>query len=256
MLTHRTPLKCRTLLIISGIGLFFCLWCLLSYSGTVNRVLLPAPSRVANECFRLSQKGILLRFTLVSMGRVGIGWSCAVLAAVPIGLMIGVSRRAAALFQPAILFARYLPVVALLPLSMLYLGTGNTQKCFIVFLGSFFQLVLMVANSVRAVPQDYVRAGYTMGMSDRQVFNHILLPYAWPGILDDTRVTIGWAWTYLVVAEMVGAQSGLGHMIFSAQRYLATDRIFGGLIIIGLIGILTDYVFRMLIEALVPWKDT
>ncbi len=256
MLVDRKPLKYRTLLIASGIGLFIFLWCILSYSGAVNRILLPAPTRVTSECLRLFQKGILLHFTLDSVIRVAIGWGVAVILAVPIGIMIGVSRRAAALFQPAILFARYLPVVALVPLSMLYLGTGDIQHCFIVFLGSFFQLVLMVANSMRSVPADFIRAGSTLGMSDRQVFHHILMPCAWPGILNDTRVTIGWAWTYLVVAEMVGAHSGLGHLIFSAQRFLATERLFGGLIIIGLIGLLTDYLFRMLIDVLVPWKDT
>lgn len=113
----------------------------------------------------------------------------------------------------------------------------------------------MVALSMRAVPRDYVRAGVTMGMSNIQAFRHILLPCAWPGILNDTRITIGWAWTYLVVAEMAGAQSGLGYMIFRARDYMATDRIFVGLIIIGLIGVLTDYLFQMLIEALVPWKE-
>ncbi len=256
MLADRTPLKYRTVLIASGIGLFIFLWCLLSYSGAVDRILLPAPTLVAAECLRLFQKGVLLRFTLDSILRVAVGWGAAVALAIPIGIMIGVSRRAAALFQPAILFARYLPVVALLPLSMLYLGPGNTQQCFIIFLGSFFQLVLMVANSIRSVPADFVRAGSTLGMSDRLVFFHVLLPGAWPGILNDTRVTIGWAWTYLVIAEMIGADSGLGHLIFSAQRFLATESIFGGLIIIGLIGVLTDYLFGMVIELLVPWKDT
>ncbi|MDD4736799.1 MAG: ABC transporter permease [Kiritimatiellae bacterium] len=254
MLNNRTPYKGHSWLVLSGLALFFCLWCLFSYSGAVNPILLPSPSRVANECLRLLCKGVLLRFTLASMGRVLIGWSTAVLLAVPIGIMIGVSRRAAALFQPAILFARYIPVVALLPLSMLYLGTDNTQKCFIIFLGSFFQLVLMVASSMQAVPRDYVRAGATMGMANKQIFRHILLPCAYPSILNDTRITIGWAWTYLVVAEMAGAHSGLGFMIFRAQNYLATDRIFLGLILIGFIGVLTDYLFKMLIDVLVPWK--
>lgn len=125
--------SCRT-------GSFLFLWCLLSNSGVVNTILLPTPSRVANECLRLLQKGVLLRFMLTSTGRVLFGWSAAVLLAVPIGIMIGISRRAAALFQPAILFARYIPVVALLPLSMLYLGTGNIQKC------SLFSWVLFFSS--------------------------------------------------------------------------------------------------------------
>jgi len=255
MLNDQTPYKGHHGLVLSGLVLFFCLWCFFSYAQDVNSILLPSPSRVANECLRLFRKGVLLRFTLASCSRVLIGWSAAVLAAVPIGIMIGASRRSAALFQPAILFARYIPVVALLPLSMLYLGHGELQKYFIIFLGSFFQLVLMVANSLRSVPRDYIRAGMTLGMSLIQVMRHILLPGAFPGILHDMRVTIGWAWTYLVIAEMIGASSGLGHMIFCAQNHLATDRIFAGLLIIGLIGVLTDYLFRILIEALVPWKD-
>ena len=165
------------------------------------------------------------------------------------------SRKFSAFIQPIIEFARYLPVVALVPLTLLYLGIDETQKYTIIFLGTFFQLVLMVCDTVSDVDVNLINAAKTLGASKWQVYGEVILPAALPGLMDDFRLTIGWAWTYLVVAEMVAAQNGLGYMILRSQRYLATDTIFAGLILIGLIGLITDFLFRVLTRIVAPWHE-
>ena len=151
-------------------------------------------------------------------------------------------------------FARYLPVVALVPLTLLYLGIDETQKYTIIFLGTFFQLVLMVCDTVSGVDRNMINAVKTLGARKWQIYKEVIFPAALPGLMDDFRLTIGWAWTYLVVAEMVAASNGLGYMILKSQRYLATDTIFAGLILIGLIGLITDWIFRILTRIVAPWR--
>lgn len=231
------------------------LWCALAYSGAVKPLFLPRPHQVLLAFGEMAREGILLAYTWASLYRVMVGWALAVVVGVPLGLVIGTSKTAEALFEPMVDFARYLPVVALVPLTLLYFGIGEGQKFAVIFLGTFFQLVLMVADAVAGVPKDLVRAALTLGASRRQVYRLVLLPAALPGIMDTLRITVGWAWTYLVVAELVAANSGLGYLILRAQRFLAIDRIFAGLIIIGLLGLATDYLFKWLARRVVPWAE-
>jgi len=230
-------------------------WSAASYGGLVKELFLPKPHNVLLAFAGMYRDGILLSYTWASVYRVMVGWTLAVAVAVPLGLFIATSRRGAAFFSPLIEFARYLPVVALVPLTLLYFGIGDGQKFAIIFLGTFFQLVLMVADSVAAVPRDLGRAAATLGASRGQIYRMVLLPGALPGIMDDLRITVGWAWTYLVVAELVAANSGLGYMILRAQRFLAIDRIFAGLVLIGLLGLATDWIFKMLTRLCVPWSE-
>ncbi|MFP4315099.1 MAG: ABC transporter permease [Desulfovibrionales bacterium] len=232
-----------------------CLWAGLSYGGFVKKLFLPRPDAVLMAFAEMYREGILLQYTWDSTYRVMVGWALAVVMAVPLGVFIATSRRGAGLCAPVIEFARYLPVVALVPLTLLYFGIGDSQKFAVIFLGTFFQLVLMVADSVSTVPSELTRAAATLGASRGQTYRMVLLPAALPGIMDDLRITIGWAWTYLVVAELVAANSGLGYMIMRAQRFLAIDRIFAGLIIIGLLGLITDFVFKWLTRVTVPWSE-
>lgn len=230
-------------------------WCALSYSGAVKEVFLPTPGAVLGAFGEMYREGILVHYTLVSLYRVMVGWIMAVIVAVPIGMLIGTSKKAEALFEPAIDFARYLPVVAMVPLTLLYFGIGDLQKFVIIFLGTFFQLVLMVSDVAASVQRDLLRAAATLGASKWQTYRMVLVPASLPGIMDSLRITIGWAWTYLVVAELVAANSGLGYMILKAQRFLAIDRIFAGLVIIGLLGLVTDYFFKWLTKVVVPWSE-
>lgn len=250
----RAKMAGRSLALLS-FAVLLGLWCALSYSGAVKALFLPRPHAVLLAFGKMHEEGILWQYAWDSTYRVMVGWALAVAAAVPMGMLIATSRRWAALCQPIMEFARYLPVVALVPLTLLYFGIGDFQKFMVIFLGTFFQLVLMVADTVAAVPGDLSRAAATLGASRSQTYRLVLMPGALPGIMDDLRITIGWAWTYLVVAELVAANSGLGYMILKAQRFLAIDRIFAGLIIIGLLGLITDWSFKLLTRITVPWSE-
>lgn len=221
----------------------------------VNKVFLPAPRAVWDTLVELARDGSLWENTWRSTYRVLIGWLLSVAAALPLGMLAATSRVCRAIFQPVTEFMRYLPVVALVPLTLLYFGIGESQKYAIIFLGTFFQLMLMVADSVSSVDQHLMNAAATLGASRSQQYFRVLLPAALPSLMDDMRLTIGWAWTYLVVAEMVAADAGLGYMILKNQRYLATDVIFAGLIMIGLVGLATDWIFRIATRLIVPWQE-
>ncbi|BDQ34823.1 ABC transporter permease [Pseudodesulfovibrio portus] len=239
----------------ASLSAVFALWALAAYSGSVKPLFLPPPHAVFLSFGQMYEEGILFSYTWDSVYRVMVGWSLAAVMAVPLGLLIATSRRASSLLAPLMEFARYLPVVALVPLTLLYFGIGDAQKFAIIFLGTFFQLVLMVADSVAAVPGDLSRAAATLGASRMQTYRLVLFPGALPSIMDDLRITVGWAWTYLVVAELVAANSGLGYMILRAQRFLAIDRIFAGLIVIGVLGLLTDFLFKLLTRVITPWSE-
>lgn len=230
-------------------------WCVGSYGGLVSDIFLPSPTAVAEKIVAMAKDGSLWANCWESTYRVLIGWIWSVIIALPMGMLMANSRKVSAFVQPIIEFARYLPVVALVPLTLLYLGIGESQKYTIIFLGTFFQLVLMVCDTVSGVDKNMINAARTLGASRWQVYKEVIFPAALPGLMDDFRLTIGWAWTYLVVAEMVAAENGLGYMILKSQRYLATDTIFAGLILIGLIGLVTDWLFRLLTRVVAPWHD-
>ncbi|AQS60036.1 ABC transporter permease [Desulforamulus ferrireducens] len=244
-----------SILTLISFTFIFSMWFILSTSGVVKELFLPSPGSVLLALREMYQEGILLSYTFDSTYRVVVGWIMAVVAAVPLGLLVATSRKSEALLTPVIEFARYLPVVAMVPLTLLYFGIGDLQKFVVIFLGTFFQLVLMVSDVVANVQRDLLRAAATLGANRWQIYRLVLMPASLPGIMDSLRITIGWAWTYLVVAELVAANSGLGHMILKSQRFLATDRLFAGLLIIGLLGLATDLFFKWLTRVVVPWSE-
>lgn len=230
-------------------------WCVLTYGGFVSEIFLPSPTQVVVRMVELAKSGDLWLSCWASTRRVMIGWIWSVVIALPCGMLMASSRKFAAFIQPIIEFARYLPVVALVPLTLLYMGIGESQKYMIIFLGTFFQLVLMICDTVSSVDKNMINAAKTLGASKTQVYTEVIFPASLPGLMDDFRMTVGWAWTYLVVAEMVAASNGLGYMILRSQRYLATDTIFAGLIMIGLIGLVTDWLFRAATKLVAPWHE-
>ena len=230
-------------------------WCIATYGGFVSALFMPSPSDVVTCIVGMAKDGSLWENCYISTKRVMVGWFWSAVVALPIGMLMARSRKFSAVFQPIIEFARYLPVVALVPLTLLYLGIDENQKYFIIWLGTFFQLVLMICDTVSAVDKNMLHAAQTLGASKFQTYLEVIFPASLPGLMDDFRLTIGWAWTYLVVAEMVAASSGLGYIILKSQRFLATDMIFSGLIMIGIIGLITDFALRLLTKIIVPWHE-
>jgi NitT/TauT family transport system permease protein len=228
-------------------------WALLSASGWVDPIFMPGPLAVIRRLYSWLLEDELLTDSFISVYRVVTGFLLSAVLALPIGLLIGAFRPVEAVLEPLTDFIRYMPAVAFIPLVMLWFGIGESAKISIIFIGTFFQMVLMVAENVRLVPAAQIEAAQTMGADRYELIRLVLLQSAKPAILDTLRITMGWAWTYLVVAELVAANSGLGYAILKAQRFLKTDTIFGGILLIGLIGLLMDQAFRWLHRRSFPW---
>jgi NitT/TauT family transport system permease protein len=238
-----------------GLAVPLAAWTLLSVLGTINKVFLPAPYDVVRRVAVWFSDGDLLSDMRISFFRVVAGWALSALIALPLGLLIGTFRAVQALLEPLTDFIRYMPAVAFVPLVMLWVGIDEGAKVGIIFIGTFFQMVLMVAEDVRRVPLAQIEAAQTMGATRSEVIEHVIIPSAKPALLDTLRITMGWAWTYLVVAELVAANSGLGYAIIKAQRFLQTDKIFAGIILIGAMGLAIDQCFRLVHRAAFPWAQ-
>lgn len=230
-------------------------WWLVTELGFVRPLFLPSPQAVVMEGWRQLSEGVLVADGSISIYRIAVGWLAATMVAVPIGILMGNYRIIEGSFEPLISTMRYMPVVALIPLSILWTGIGDAQKILILFLGTFFQQSLMIMDNVKNIDMNLIRAGQTLGFSNSEILRRIILPAALPGIWDTFRITIGWTWTYLVVAELVAADEGLGRRIMDAQRYLATDTILFGTLFIGLLGLLTDFVFKKSGQSLFRWNS-
>jgi len=236
-----------------GIALPFLAWIALNSSGTVPRVFMPTPVAVIERFITwVSDEGFGTDFW-ISISRVSLGFLASLALALPLGLLSGTFKPAEALLEPAMDFVRYMPAVAFVPLMLLWCGVGEGSKIAVIFVGTFFQMLLMFADDVRRVPMQQIEAAQTMGATRREIVYRVIFPSAAPAMLTTCRITLGWAWTYLVVAEMVAANSGIGYAILKAQRFLATDKIFAGLIVIGLIGLVQDQILRALHTVLFPY---
>ncbi|HEU5283581.1 MAG TPA: ABC transporter permease [Burkholderiales bacterium] len=251
----RGPMTARAYWLLAYVGLAVPLaaWWILSEQALVSKVFLPGPGDVWRRAVLWWTQDGLLRDIGISVYRVTVGWALSAVLAVPLGLFIGTFRPVQALLEPLTDFIRYMPAVAFIPLVMLWIGIDEGSKIAIIFIGTFFQMVLMVAEDARRVPMAQIEAAQTLGATRGEVIELVLLPAAKPALVDTLRITMGWAWTYLVVAELVAASSGLGYAILKAQRFLQTDKIFAGILIIGLIGLIIDQLFRALHRAAFPW---
>ncbi len=234
-------------------AILLCAWFVVTALGLVKPLFLPSPASVLEEAWRQISTGILFTDAAISTYRIVVGWLAATVVAVPVGILMGNFRIFEGALEPLISTMRYMPVVALIPLSILWAGIGDEQKILILFLGTFFQMALMIMDNVKNIDINLIRAGQTLGFSNSEILWRIILPAALPAIWDTFRITIGWTWTYLVVAELVAAQGGLGRRIMDAQRYLATDTIIFGTLFIGLLGLVTDYLFKRVGRLLFRW---
>lgn len=230
------------------------LWCVLTYGGIVPSLFVPTPSAVVWAGVQEARDGTLWHDAQASLSVIVTGWALAVLAGLPVGVLMGAFKVVEAVVEPMVDFVRYLPVSALIPLLILYIGIGTAEKIAVIFIGTFFQLVLLVADVTAHVPREQLDVSYTLGASRGQVIRRVLLPATLPGVMDTLRITMGWAWTYLVVAELVSADRGLGYQILNSMRGLFTDRIFLGLAVIGGLGLAFDLTFKWLHRRLLPWS--
>jgi len=243
----------RQLLGLAFFVLFFAVWAVATLGGFVPKTFLADPvAMLKSGWVLLTQQGFAkdIGFTI---WRVLGGFLLAALLAVPLGIAMGAYKPVEAFFEPFVSFARYLPASAFIPLLILWAGIGEAQKLALIFIGSFFQLVLMIALQVGGTRRDLVEAAYTLGASDIGIVKRVLIPAAAPQIAETLRLVLGWAWTYVIVAELIGASEGIGHMITDSQALLATDQIIFGIITIGAIGLVSDLAFKRANRAMFKW---
>ncbi len=250
------PTRAYRLLGLGAFATLFALWAWVSHRESMNPVFVPAPEAVWRAARELCGDEKLWLDVKLSLFRVTAGFALAGAMAVPLGLWMGSFKVVEGVVQPVVEFVRYIPVPALIPILMVLSGIDELSKIALIWVGTFFQLVLMVADEVRRVPHDLLQVSYTLGARRSEVIRRVLWPAARPGIFDALRLCNGWAWTYVIVAELVAANEGLGYRILKFSRFLQTPQMWVYVILLGLIGLTLDAAFRALNRRLFRWAET
>ncbi|NJM68359.1 MAG: ABC transporter permease [Acaryochloris sp. RU_4_1] len=249
------PLWLKVVTPIVGLGIPILLWSILSYGGIASATFLPSPTAVLGAGWKMWTEGTLLPDILVSTARVMAGFLAAALIGVPIGIAMGTFHSMEGLFGPIVGTVRYMPINAFIPLIIIWVGFAEDGKAIMILLGIVLYNAIMVADAVKFIPDELLNVAYTLGANRREVLFKVILPATLPSILDTLRVNIAGAWNFLIFAELLAAQNGLGFRIMQSQRYFNTDKALFCIVSIGMIGLLTDYVFKQLAIAATPWAE-
>jgi NitT/TauT family transport system permease protein len=231
------------------------LWYAIRASGYINVSLIPAPHQVAKKFGELLLHEGLLFDIYVSARRVFTGVTLGILAAVPVGFLLGWYRPARALADPMINFFRALPPIALIPLVIVYFGVDELAKLVILFYAAFFAGVIVMYEGVSQITPLYIRVARTLGANEFEIFRKVIIPLTLPHILTALRVALGVTWATLVASELIAAQRGLGAMIQNASTYFLLDTIYVGIICIGVIALIMDMILRRLSANLLAWQE-
>ena len=241
------------MLAVAGFLFVLVIWSLLTYTGIVSPLFLPTPTQVLYSLSLLFFDENLINDVGASIVRILLGFLISVIISLPLGFAIALYRNFEAFAEPLIDFIRHIPPSAFIPLSLILFGIDQTQKVSIFVIGIAPYLTLLVADAVARVPRSYTDVFQTLGANRFQLITRVIFPYALPSIWNAMRLMLGAAWTFVVIAEIVGASSGLGHRMIEAERYLRTDQIFAVIIVIGCLGFVTDYLFKWGHTRLFPW---
>jgi NitT/TauT family transport system permease protein len=228
----------------------------------VNPIFLPAPHEVATAFYTAFTTAPertgdfwLHESLLHSCVVILTGFVYSMLLGLPVGLLCGTFPLFSRLIEPFVDFVRYMPAPVFGALAVAVLGLGDEPKITIIFIGTFFQAVLVVANTTRSVDLSLIEAAQTLGASHRQLLLRVVVPAALPALYRDMRILLGWAWTYLVVAELIGEKSGISAFLYQQQRYRHFENVYAGIVMIGLIGLLTDQMLAFIGKYLFPWES-
>lgn len=248
VLAIRTPIPraWRWSLVVLSLAMPLLIWTLLSATAAVDPKFLPSPRATLAAGIDMARSGELWDDTWATVQRILLGFGIAVLISVPLGVAIGTFQAAAALFEPVIGLVRYLPAAAFIPLLLIWLGIDEAPKIALIVIGTVFFNTVMTADVVRNVPRPMIDVSYTLGARPGEVLRKVIMPHATPGMIDAIRVNVAAAWNFVVVAELVAAQTGLGRRIIQAQRFMQTSKIFAILVVIALAGVLIDVALRLL----------
>lgn len=247
----------NTTISIITVAIIFVIWFVVTNCGFVNEQLVPTPQATWQAFLQVwvDYKGhSLLQHLLASMQRLLIAFVLAVITAVPLGLLSGYVPKIRAILTPIIEFYRPLPPLAYYTLLVLALGINDESKIALLYLACFAPIYISCMAGVIKVKKDFINSALTVGASQRQVFIHVIFPSCLSEMFTGIRTAIGVAYSTLVAAEMVAATSGIGWMVLDAKNWFRSDIIFVGIIVMGIAGILIDFIIRLLERKLVPWS--
>ncbi len=248
-------LGARGLLLLSWLApvLLVIVWEALAQAGSLSPQVLPAPSKVIRTAYKLVTTGTLLNDLGVSLLRAAAGFALGSAVGGALGILVGFSRIAEAVIDRSVQMIRAIPFLASLPLVIVWLGVGEAEKIFLVALGVTFPIYINTVLGIRQVDPKLLELGRVQGLSSLQLIRRIILPGALPSILTGVRYALATAWLALVVAETIGAQSGIGFLAMDAREFLRTDVIILTIVIYALIGIAADSIARLLERRLLAW---
>jgi len=255
LLRVRVPVSQRQRL-VSAIGIwavFFAIWMLATRLGWVNALLVPPPEQVVQTMVSLFVERGFASDVLISVFRVLVAFAMACAVAVPLGVAMGAFPAVDAVWSPFVTAWRYLPAPSFIPILLMWFGTGEAPKLALLFLGVIFFLITLIADHTKEVRKELIETALTLGASQGVTVMRVMLPAVMPNIVTAMRQMLAMAWTYLVIAEIVASTTGIGAMMMRARRFLHTDEILAGIIVIGALGLLFDLAFGALHRRLFPY---
>ncbi len=230
-------------------------WCVETYGRMVQPDFLPTPTEVLRGTLQLFIQYDLGTAIYISTRRIVLAFLLASALALPLGVLMGAFDPINRFFEPIMAPLRYMPISAFIPLLILWFGIYEKQKIAFLFLGVFVYLLPVVVSSIRLVPEELVQTALTLGATRLQVIRTVLVPAALPEIFDSFRVMNAIAWTYVILAEAINPEHGLGYMVQLAYSHQKASWSFAGLLVIGGIGLLTDFLIRALSGMLFRWRE-
>jgi NitT/TauT family transport system permease protein len=225
--------------------IFFGLWGIGSGFGWASEILLPTPLKVVEALYHLFAEENFAYDVGVSIYRIVASFALACAVAVPLGVMTGAFPTIEAFFNPLVSAWRYLPAPSFIPLLLMWLGSGDQSKLALLFIGVLWFLTTLIMDHTKAVRGELIDTAVTLGGSRRQVLWTVVIPAVLPNIMVSMRQMMAVSWTYLVIAEIIAATDGIGAMMMRAKRFIHVDKIMAGIVVIGILGLFADYLFRL-----------
>lgn len=258
------PQGTARLISLASIAILVGTWCVLSYvqvtrngdpEPLVPHFFLPAPDQVLKSLLYLFFEKDLGLAIATSGLRIAKAIGLSIIVALPLGIAMGSYDLINRIFEPIVAPMRYLPITAFIPLLILWFGIDESQKVAFLFLGTVVYLLPAVVDAIRLVPEELVQTAFTLGATKGQVIRTVLIPAALPAIFDGFRVMNAIAWTYIILAELVNPQNGIGYILRLAEQHLKPEWSFAGIVVVGVIGITSDVLIRALNRLLFPWRE-
>lgn len=235
--------------------IFFGLWEVTNYAGWSPELLLPTPQRVVVTLYDLFVRENFLHDVAVSVYRIVASFALACAVAVPLGILMGSFHSVEAFANPLVSAWRYLPAPSFIPLLLMWLGSGDEQKLALLFLGVIWFLITIIMDHTKSIRTELLQTAETLGGNRRQILWTVVIPAAMPNVVVAMRQMLAVSWTYLVIAEIVAASDGIGAMMWHAKRFIHVDKIMAGILMIGILGLVFDWLFRIAHRLLFPYLE-